>query len=185
MITLIHHLSSSNPIIDKEDCFFIDSNILCYLHSGKQYPQQEQMSIIEYSNFISKLMTQGNKLFVTSLNLQEVFHVIEKIEYDDYCKKNNYINKKKYRQIATERMNVKNKMTKAWLQIKNQYEIVDDTITFQQIESFVLNLDTHFYEPIDYVTSERGIKDFNYITNDSDFTHDNKFLNKNVNLFTF
>ena len=122
---------------------------------------------------------------VTSLNLQEALNVIEKIDFENY-RKTQPISKKSYRQIATERQNVKNKMQRALNQIKTTYEVFDDTITFQQIESFVNHLDTHCYEPIDYITANTGcLNGFNYITDDSDFKSDNNFLTKQNNLYVY
>lgn len=57
------------------DEFFIDANVLYFLHSDKSVQNQKRLA---YLSFIKQLQENGNVLFVSSLNLQEVLHVIEK-----------------------------------------------------------------------------------------------------------
>ena len=185
---LIYSLSQGFPPVNEDDCFFVDANILCFFHSGQIYKPSDKTKINIYSNFISHLMSNGNKLSITSLNLQEVLYVIEKTEWENYITKiSQKISPKKYRAIQSERLNVKKKMSTAFNQIKENYDIVDDAVTSQKIEDFILNLDTHYYDPIDHIAfNSRFANGFNCITNDSDFKKDKIFSsNSQINLYTY
>jgi hypothetical protein len=173
--------SSSKP-------FLIDANILYFFHVGRtDYEPHRQNRIEVFSNYISELRRQGNTVAVSSFNLQEVLHAIERFEHEAYCSQYGDVHKKEYRKILAERINVKNKLEIAYKQINANYKLIDDVLSSSHIESFVLDYESHVYDPIDYFSiSTRKSESFYYITDDSDFKSDSFLKNStDIHLITY
>lgn len=175
------------PAIDPNIEFYVDANVLFYSYDqGNQNNPSEKMKA--YSKFLTALAENGNSLYISSLNLQEVLHLIEKIEHSGYCTaSSSHIGLKKYRRNNPERKKVQQKLNAVLQHIKSNYSVADDGITFENIESFVQNYDKHLYDPIDFfVTNARNRSTLNYITDDSDFKDNSKFqTNPFINLYTY
>ncbi|WNY26756.1 hypothetical protein [Methanolapillus ohkumae] len=128
-------------------------------------------------------------LFVSTLNLQEVLHVIEKWEFDRYRRNNNpNIKLKRYRQNQSGRLKLKYKLDFILQQIEQAYSIEEDAITKEEIRKFVSAFENHVYDPIDFFAAhskcEAGC--FNYITDDSDFKNNFKFQTESdIHLYTY
>ncbi|MDV0447350.1 hypothetical protein MsAg5_12350 [Methanosarcinaceae archaeon Ag5] len=178
-----------NETVDPKEKYFIDANILLFLYTDDTDRSQNKNKIKIYSDFVKYLKNNGNPLFISSLNLQEVLHVIEKKEYDNYCKENQCrVKLKRYRRNHQERKELKMKLGSLLQQIVQNYSVEGDSVDIKDIEAFVSSFDTHLYDPIDFfaVDSRCSRSRFNYITDDSDFKNNLNFkTNPNVNLYTY
>jgi predicted nucleic acid-binding protein len=160
--------------ISEADSFVVDTNVLLFIHYPQPNPEAQNKAN-EYSKFISILKKRGCKVVVSSLNLQEAFYAIETI-----CWKNwemyNGRNRKGFRAVRGERKKVKNNQSAFLSQIKSNYDVSDDNIARCVLTDYVHTLESHRYDPIDYVVAN-SYKTHGIITNDSDFVHD---VNVNV-----
>lgn len=179
--------SSNQPPLSSSRPYFVDANILYYFHVSCIYNSFKRRKIEAFSNLILNLRMNGNFIAVSSFNLQEVLHAIERFEYDAYCDCNGEIHKKEYRRLINERQNVKNKLELAFMQINSNYKLMDDKLEFSHIQSFISEFDTHVYDPMDYFTiSTRKSESFYYITDDTDFKYDPFFSNaSHIHLITY
>ncbi|WNY28452.1 hypothetical protein MmiEs2_06380 [Methanimicrococcus stummii] len=190
---MIHNISSAIAIDSSEE-FFVDTNILYLVYFKKTKNSITKKKTDAYTQFISKLKQNGNKLYVSSLNLQEILHVIEKAEYRDYCRQKHLkINWKTYRKNISERQKVRKKLHNAMRQINLIYSITDDSVPCLNIWEFVNTFEKHQFDPIDFLTvypkyntaNETG-KNFNYITDDSDFKNNIQFQSSVfMNIYTY
>ena len=64
----------------------MDTNVLLVVHFGSQRWSEEKIDC--YSNFILGLLNKGNKVCVSALNLQELFHSVENNEFNQYKRVN-------------------------------------------------------------------------------------------------
>lgn len=103
MVKLISEIDLES--ISSEEKFFIDANVLLAVHFGLQNCSEEKIS--RYSNFILRLLNKGNKVCVSTLNLQELCHSVENNEFQQYKRVNRKNDrafaKKKYRDLKEER----------------------------------------------------------------------------------
>lgn len=158
------------------DVFFLDTNILYYIHSG--YYSQTTTEYIEYSNLVQQIIMNHNKVYITSLNVQELLNGIENKEYQIYLS-NHGLNKrtftkKDYRNDFSLRAHVKAKLYVVLSEIKSIYSIVDCAITLVHCEQFVNGYESHHYDPIDYffVQNSCNYNSVTYISADKDFLYD-------------
>ena len=159
------------------DVFFLDTNILFFIHSG--YYAQTTSEFVEYSNIVEKILNNGNSIFVSALNIQELLNGIENKEYLLYLNANNLnkktFTKKHFRNDSTLRLNVKSKLLIAMQEIECAYNIVDGNISLSLTKDFVTNYENHHYDPMDYyfVKNTFDYSDsITYITDDKDFQFD-------------
>ena len=165
--------------ISKDEVFAVDTNALVWTHYSKasdpslnKHPYQ----VIEYPNFLAKLLGNGNKIVTTALNLTELCGVIERNEWKIYKAINGIVrlNLKDYRKITSERATYMNELDTILKQIKlsynNQLEIVnvDESI----IQKFKNSICTNSCDVFDFAIVEHlkamGIK--NYISDDKDYS---------------
>lgn len=179
----IHKINSVDiPNLDKSKNFVVDTNILYFIHSGYYAPLSNSIKnkYTEYSSFIAKLITNGNTLYTTTANIQELFHCIENKEYLIYCNINSLnkktFTKKDFRSISTERSKVRNKLKIVLTEIISAYGFVDVHIQTSCVEKFVNEYTQHRYNPIDYiiVNDSIGKQQLSFISDDSDFTYDSR-----------
>lgn len=175
----------------KAQTFVVDTNVLYFIHSG--YYSTENTKNIAYSNFVQKLIANGNKLTISVANIQELFYGIENKEYQIYCNKNNQnkkkadgttenpFTKKDFRANIILRKLVQKKLQSILVELKETYNLSNCTITKEQVEDFLSQYDNHRYDPIDFFVVNNMVIDsfINFITDDSDFTYD-----ANINVFT-
>lgn len=165
--------------IDKNEVFAIDTNVLVWTHYSKasdpslnRHPYQ----VIEYPNFVARLLNNGNKLITTVLNITELCGVIEKNQYRIYKAANSCgtLKFKDYRNNASERAIYKNEINNMIMEIKgaydNQIEIID--ITEEKVNAFMSNICNSKCDIFDYVVIEylKSIGVNNYISDDKDFS---------------
>ncbi len=164
--------------IDQEKIFAIDTNALIWTHYSKasdpnlnKHPYQ----VIEYPNFISKLLQNGNKILTTTLNISELCGVVEKNEYRLYKAINGQANLKfkDFRNIAVERTNYKTELDTMIMEIKaaynDQIEIVE--IDENIISNFQSDICSNRCDVFDYAVIKylKGIGVTDYISDDKDF----------------
>ncbi len=153
--------------VDNTVTFILDSNILYFVHSG--YYSSTYSKYTAYSKLLQRIMSKGNPLLVTSLNLQEFIFGIENKEYELHLgatgKNRTRYTKKDFRKDAVLRSSVQSKVKIALAEIKVAYGLCDVSVTTKTIESFV----------DDYlVVDATNKKDIIYITDDTDFQSDSR-----------
>ena len=104
--------------IPQDEVFAVDTNALIWTHYSKAsspHINKHPYQVIEYPNFISKLMSNGNKIVTTTLNITELCNVTERNEYRIYkaISKKSSLSFKDFRKIQTERINYKNEFLSA------------------------------------------------------------------------
>lgn len=164
--------------VKEEDVFFLDTNILFFIHSG--YYMQTSSEFTEYSNIVQRILSNGNSIYVSALNIQELLNGIENKEYLLYIRANSLnkhsFTKKDFRNNATLRLNVKNKLLIVIQEIECAYNIVEGgNISLSLTKNFVTNYEKHHYDPMDYylVKNTYDYSDsITYITDDKDFQFD-------------
>jgi len=174
----VNRISNFNlSALDKTVSFILDTNILYFVHSG--YYSSTSPKYIAYSNLLQQIMSQGNALFVTSLNLQEFIFGIENKEYELHLnvtsKGRKGFTKKAFRKDAALRAAVLLKVKTALVEIKAVYKLCDINVTTKSIEGFVNDYLKYLYDPMDFlVVDATNKKDIIYITDDMDFQSDNR-----------
>lgn len=173
MVKLISEIDLDD--ISSEEVFFVDTNVLLVVHFGSRSWAEEKIAC--YANFILGLLNKGNKVCVSALNLQELFHSVENNEFKQYKKVNlnndRNFTKKMYRTIAEERQRLAEDLQSKHLEISEQYSVVSGNITNEMIKIFLEDYENHSYDPIDFIAvryNTNGI--INFITDDSDFKKD-------------
>lgn len=172
MVKLISEMNVKNIL--REEVFFIDTNVLLAVHFGFRIWVEDKIAC--YANFILDLLNNGNKLCVSALNLQELFHAVENNEFRQYKEVNHEdrsFTKKMYRAIKTERQRLAEDLQNKHLEISEQYSVVSGNVTNGMIKTFLGYYENHFYDPIDFITvryNADGI--INFITDDADFQKD-------------
>ena len=157
--------------MSNEEIFFVDTNVLFAVHFLELRWESEKVS--QYSNFILGLLKNGNKICVSALNLQELFHLVEHNEFMQYKTVNHLsgsFNKKMYREIEGERTRLAQDLQNKYLEISEQYSVVSGNITGDMLKQFLDDYNKYFFDPIDFLTVKYNSNDVvNFITDDSDF----------------
>lgn len=177
MVKLISEIDLDD--ISSEEVFFVDTNVLLVVHFGSRSWSEEKIAC--YSNFILGLLNKGNKICVSALNLQELFHSVENNEFKQYKRVNHdndrTFTKKVYRSIEEERQRLAKDLQSKHLEISEQYSVVSGNVTNDMIKNFLGDYENHFYDPIDFITvryNTGGV--VNFITDDSDFKKDSSIV---------
>jgi predicted nucleic acid-binding protein len=170
--------------VGSTEAFVLDTNVLYFIHHAFYMTGgQNQIKNVIYSDFVSKLLSRGNRLYVSAGNLQELMHLLEKKAYELYLsvngyspdyRKSNYFSIKEYRRSPTERAAVKNQLNVAFHQVISSYGVFDCPILHDDIKAMINDYDKHRYDPMDYVTVTtcKRKRLLNFISDDSDFRHD-------------
>lgn len=173
MVKLISEIDLED--ISNKEIFFVDTNVLLVVHFGSQSWSEEKIAC--YSNFILGLLSKGNKVCVSALNLQELCHSVENNEFKQYKRVNHNndrnFTKKMYRAIEEERQRLAEDLKSKNLEISEQYSVVSGNVTNDMIKNFLEDYENHFYNPIDFISvryNTNGV--INFITDDSDFKKD-------------
>jgi len=165
--------------ISKNEIFAVDTNALFWTHYSKAsspYINKHPYQVIEYPNFISQLIGNGNKIVTTTLNITELCNVTERNEYNIYKATNNVkqLSLKDFRRLQAERSNYKSEIDTMIFEIKTVYdnqieviEINDDIINLYKNELCQNSCDVFDYIAIEHL-KKIGIN--NYITDDKDFS---------------
>lgn len=175
----------SNPLnnINQSDSYLIDTNVLsAMLFSIHQWPSDK---ISAYTSFVLNLLQNNVTLYVSTLSLQELYHLAERIAYEHYCNSNSLSKRaygiKKFRKNSTARTNLASTLSNIHSIITNQYTIIEDTISKNTVQKFVDTYDQHIYDPMDFVVVENNLdKCKKVITDDKDFQNDSR-----LTIFTY
>ena len=155
----------------------IDTNVLFFLHGGYSQTTRERIKAGAYANLISDLIANHNEIFVSTLTLQELFHVVEDKEYKLYNATHSVVfaNKKQFRADNVQRQLLKRKLLSIYSQINSLYTITDYCeIKLQDVTEFLNTYDSHKFDPLDYILA----KTFNCFANVYYVTDDKDFLSK-------
>ena len=162
----------------EETTFILDTNILYFVHSGYYLPTDSKC--ICYSNLIQNILSSGRTIVVSSLNVQELLFGIEGKEYKRYLSANgiskNSYTKKDYRRNLVERQNLKAKLKTVIAEISTAYTLIDGQINCSQVINYADQLETHCYDPIDYILVDNMLTQGNtaFISDDTDFQVDTR-----------
>lgn len=141
---------------NKNHVFAIDTNALLWTFYGKASFARDSRSRY-YSGFISDLIANKNKLIVTTINLSEMLHVIEKNECDLYYQgTKDKPNLKNFRDILAERNRLKQEFQLILKQLNAipELEIVSLSIHKEQITDFCNRYDEHGCDFFDFTLIE-------------------------------
>ena len=157
--------------------FFLDAIILFWLYSGYPIKDRDAEKVQMYSNFIGKLIQNGNVFETSAGNVQEILNLIERTEFNLYKETTNgQLGKKEYRKNNEQRRRVRSKVKAIYLAICQNCKIIDLRVKGQVIEKFADTFAEHLYDPMDFLIVEdcvmRGQR--NIITNDFDFVSDQR-----------
>jgi predicted nucleic acid-binding protein len=158
--------------IDSSEEFYIDTNILAYLHFGFLSKSWDEEKISAYSNFIACLLNNKNIISVSTLTLQELIHLLERLECIRIC---GNAKVKKFRRMLAEREKMEIILKAIISQIGDCYRIVDDKVSRIDIDNILKNYSSHLYDPIDFIIVDHHRKHhkyINFITDDADFRND-------------
>lgn len=177
-----------SDLLNKEDVFAIDTNVLLWTHYSKaSHPNlnKHPYQVIYYPDFIAKLLENENKLVTTVLNISELISIVEKNEFIFYKISNSCRNMKikEYRKILSERAAYQQEINQMLMEIKSSYndqiEVID--ITQEKLEFFCSSIDKNKCDVFDFMVIEylKSIGITNYISDDKDFLSID-----GINLFT-
>lgn len=107
----IYDITNLQTLPDKSVSFALDTHILLWtFYSRCAITKAYQKTA--YPEFIKKIISNGNKLVVTTLHLNEMLHFIEKNECDIYNNlKNTRLSLKKFRRLPEQRQLVQHEIT--------------------------------------------------------------------------
>jgi predicted nucleic acid-binding protein len=179
---MVKEINTVTASFSEEDTFIIDANVLILLHSSMTSTEDISKASC-YSNFIQELLKSKCTLCVSALNLQEVFHVIERLRYKMHLKDSGLkikdLKLKEFRNISCEREKLSIIQRSKWSQITTTYTVLEDTVTESDLSDFLSGYTTHVYDPIDFLVAKHN-SPMNYITDDKDFTK-----NMDITVYTY
>lgn len=165
--------------IKREEVFAIDTNVLVWTHYSEasnpclnRHPYQ----VIQYPDFVAKLLENGNKLVTTLLNLTELCGVIERNRYRIYkaVNGNHFLKFKKYRSDPAEREGYQHEIKQMLMEIRESYDGQIEIINFseEQLDFFVDDICNNECDIFDYLIIDylKGKGIHNYISDDKDFS---------------
>ena len=157
--------------INESEVFAVDTNVLYWMHSSFDVNARKYQTET-YPQFISDLISNGNKLVTTIYNCMELLHLIEKRQLDLYNLNNSSeVRLKKFRNDKNERIGVKEECDVVFEQVKDLYDIKKFIIEIEFLDEFIGQFENHKCDNFDYNTLKyyysENIK--NIITDDQDF----------------
>lgn len=161
--------------INNTRCFFLDTNVLYwYTYPRFSLPGHLNPSAQIYYDFIDSLTSAGNPLKTSVYNLTELLNVVEKNEYDIYCKLHPDLplSRKDFRRMADERQKVSQMIKTTMNNALNICSITDFNFTSETLKSFSDEFTNHRCDVFDYAILKNCIstKDINIISDDGDFS---------------
>lgn len=161
--------------INNTRCFFLDTNVLYwYTYPRFSLPGHLNPSAQIYYDFIDSLTSAGNPLKTSVYNLTELLNVVEKNEYDIYCKLHPDLplSRKDFRRMAGERQKVSQMIKTTMNNALNICSITDFNFTSETLKSFSDEFTNHRCDVFDYAILKNCIstKDINIISDDGDFS---------------
>ncbi len=180
---LVYNVEHPGREMNWSGAYILDTNVLAAL----QFPhiKWKQEKVAAYSGFILKLLENNATLYVSTLSLQELYHLAEKIAYNHYCIVNELRQKqfrqKQYRKIVSEREKLAETLQAIHSVIAEQFTLIEEHITIQDTQNFINAYAKHSYDPMDFLLIEHNLKRCkNVITDDKDFQIDSR-----LNIFCY
>ena len=166
--------------IDKKEVFAIDTNVLIWTHYSKASNPSLRLNtyqVNDYPNFIDKLLSNGNKIVTTYLNLSELCGVVERNEYRIYKALHGMGNNfkiKDFRDVSEARNDYKVELKNMLLEINATYDSNIDIVEVNDkvIKNFSEGIDDHKCDVFDYAIIQylKSINIYNYISDDKDYS---------------
>ena len=133
---------SSAPFSTKS--ILVDTNVLLWSFYGK-YGFTANTYQSSYSNFLATTLSKGIPVYTTSLNVSEVFHLIESTEFKFYCQNkslsinsnNRTAELKKYRADPVQQILLKNELNSVYNQITKQIHILSSNVSHKNIFDYI------------------------------------------------
>lgn len=167
--------------IDNSIVFALDTNVLLWTFYSRISTTREYQKT-SYPDFVTSAIANGNSLVVTAFNLNEMFHIIEKNEFDIYEKATiKKITIKNYRKIDIERLKVKKEIELIYKQLISipNINIIGSTVDISDLNNFTYNYNIHNCDFFDFCLIDYCNKNkISIITDDSDFC--NPYNNSDV-----
>ena len=156
--------------LDTNRAYCLDTNILYwYFYPRANFNNTKEKEEIYY-NFVDTLISDGNPICITSMNLTELINIIEKNEYDLYCKTHPNVSKKEFRNIESERKRVKNIIKASVSSVYSNCKIYSVNITVDKVNEFVEKFNGNTTDIFDYISVEELKKMGNsyFVSDDQD-----------------
>ena len=156
--------------------YILDTNVLFFVNSGYHFsesdPKKRKSEL--YSECIGQLKRNDATIYVSVLSLQELFHLVERTEYDFFINQNHLDKKqysfKKFRANEAERKKLAKKLDQIYQEISCLYTICNANILESHIGLYIKEFDKHRFDPIDYIlTKNFDVDSHIFITDDRDF----------------
>lgn len=161
----------------------LDTNVLYYVFIGNNIAPSSIEK--QYQSFILKCINKKVKLYTSSINISELFHLYENEKLKLYNAQNNTsLTLKEFHKIKTERTNIRQEFKVYYNNIKNTINVLDDISPINNIESF-LDSGDDTVDLFDFsLVSCCEKHKINYIiTNDSDFFINESGFNISISLY--
>lgn len=185
MANIINDIRSYIPF-NNQLKFCLDTNVL-YWYTYPRYNIQEPTGRLKeiqyYYDFVDYLVSSGNPLITTRYNISELINIIEKHEYEIFCKSNSSIpyTKKDYRRMPEKRKELKQILKITLNNVSSTCDILDFNFHKDNLSKCVDTLEDHRCDVFDFMIlsfyKESGY--LNIISDDSDFSSVD-----DINLFT-
>jgi hypothetical protein len=177
----IYDITKSTPLPTQDRSFALDTHILLWaFYSRCAITRAYQKTV--YPEFIQSLISNENRLVVTTLNINEMLHFIEKNECDIY---NNLHGKnlsvKRFRQLSEQRIMVQTEAQLILKQLSNIPCVSIESLTVENstIESFIREFTNHNCDFFDYYLLDYcNRNNLAIITDDADYVND--FVNTDI-----
>lgn len=162
----------------------VDTNVLLWSFYGK-YGFAANTYQSNYSNFLAATLSKGIPVYTTSLNVSEMFHLIETTEFKFYCKSNSLTvtssnrtsELKKYRANLVAQLALRNELKSVYNQITKQIHILSSNISHKNIFEYI-NVAPNCPDFFDlaFVQACNDNRILNILTDDADFSQFSKVL---------
>jgi predicted nucleic acid-binding protein len=154
------------------DIFLVDSNVWFWIASPLASQSSIPYQINSYPRYVNDALANGSRIYGIGLSLAELFHQIEKTEYEIYSAYVKKTDPKEYRHnIPTERSRIASEVQAAWDSVKDMAEIIPVTIDEPTTDAAVLRYQTEKVDGYDLFMLEamtaHGVVQI--ITDDGDF----------------
>lgn len=168
-------IANLNPSNFTEEIIALDTNVLYWFFyaTGLTYNKPSTLNKLQsYGQFIQDLISNDAFLVTTTININELMHLIEKNEFKLYCYFNNKnINFKDYKRITTERNKLCSLCQMIYLQIKQIIYVANIQFNDKLIDNYINSIKNYRLDCLDYVLLNYCLNEnINYIlTDDKDF----------------
>jgi predicted nucleic acid-binding protein len=162
--------------INNKQEFCLDTNVL-YWYTYPRYNLDESSGRLKevqyYYDFVDQLVAAGNPLITTRYNISELINIIEKHEYNIFCKSDSSIpyTKKDFRRNLEKRRALQKILKTTLNNVAATCQVIDFSFTEETLAACVDTLDNHRCDVFDFMILDHYKKTnhLNIISDDSDF----------------